>query len=307
MFRMGLPVPHGFIISSEACKEFLLQNDKSNLDEHVIIEIERSVRELERQTGKSFGMNPSVDPHDSKSFQMPLLLSVRSGASVSMPGMMDTILNLGINESLVHIMARASNNIRWTYDTYRRFLQMFGTVVLNIDNSNYEKILEDARMKRGVDHDSLLTDSDLIHVVNQFKVFTQVPDDPWEQLRMAVKSVFLSWNSARAIKYRDIHNIPQNLGTAVVIQTMVFGNLNIRSGSGVAFTRNPATGEPSICGEYLPNSEGEDVVAGLRTPVKLIDLGNDQPSVYDALNHIGKLLEKHYRDMQVGLLSVSFK
>jgi pyruvate,orthophosphate dikinase len=296
---MGLPVPHGFVISTEACKEFLAQSDQSVLEEHLNVEIERSVRELERQTGKIFGIQPSMATHDLKSYSLPLLISVRSGASVSMPGMMDTILNLGINETLIHVMARVSNNIRWTYDTYRRFLQMFGTVVLQIDNEKYEKILEEARMKRGVEHDSLLTDSDLIHVVNQFKTFTMVPEDPWEQLKMAVKAVFLSWNSPRAIKYRDIHNIPQDLGTAVVIQSMVYGNLNIRSGSGVAFTRNPATGEKAIFGEYLANAEGEDVVAGVRTPMKLIDLGNDQPSVYDTLTHIAKLLEMHYRDMQV--------
>lgn len=299
MFRLGLPVPHGFVISTETCVDFFKQKNL-DLDEHVKYEIERAVHELEKQTGKKFSPPTDLSPR-AKATQiktLPLLLSVRSGAAVSMPGMMDTILNLGMNEDIVHIMARVSNNLRWAYDTYRRFLQMYGTVVLHIDKDRYEDVLADARKRRGVSHDSLLTDSDLIQVANDFRAFTDVPDDPWEQLRCAVTAVFMSWNSPRAIKYRDIHNISPDLGTGVIIQTMVYGNLNNRSGSGVCFTRNPGTGEKRLYGEYLVNAEGEDVVAGIRTPMQITDLANEQPSVYETLVHIEKLLENHYRNMQ---------
>lgn len=299
MFRLGLPVPHGFVISTETCVDFF-KHSNLDLDQHLMYEIERAVHELEKQTGKKFAPQADLSPRSkaTKINTLPLLLSVRSGAAVSMPGMMDTILNLGINEDIVHIMARVSNNLRWAYDTYRRFLQMYGTVVLHIDKDRYERILDETRNRRGVSHDSLLTDSDLIQVANEFKSFTDVPEDPWEQLKCAIKAVFLSWNSPRAIKYRDIHNISQDLGTGVIVQTMVYGNLNVKSGSGVCFTRNPATGEKRLFGEFLVNAEGEDVVAGIRTPMQITDLANEQPSVYETLVHIEKLLEKHYRNMQ---------
>jgi pyruvate, orthophosphate dikinase len=299
MFRLGLPVPLGFVVSTEACKEYYKQSDLTQLDEHIWVEIERSVKELARQTNKYFGCQDLKGPMDPSPYATPLLLSIRSGAALSMPGMMDTILNLGINENSIHIMARMSNNLKWAYDTYRRFLYMFGTVVLGISKERYETILEDIRNRHGFQHDSQFRESDLIHITNLFKSFTPVPDDPWQQLRIAVRAVLLSWNTPRAKKYRDIHNISQELGTAIVVQSMVYGNMNNKSGSGVAFTRNPVTGEKVLYGEYLPNAEGEDVVAGIRTPLKLLDLASDQPSVYDTLVHIEKLLERHYRNMQV--------
>lgn len=257
MFRQGMPVPSAFVITTDACKDYYHQSEKGNkLGPHLINDYKKAIHEMEVQTNKKFGgechdprTKPAVVP------KHPLLLSVRSSAAVAMPGMMQTILNLGINEEIVDCMARLSGNPRWAYDTYRRFLQMFGHVVLNVEMKCYEDILEKARMKRGVAHNSLLTMADLVEVVKEFRAVAAVPDDPWEQLQMAVEAVFMSWYSPVALKYRDVHCISDDLGTAVTVQSMVFGNMNIRSGSGIAFTRNPSTGSKELYGEFLPNAE----------------------------------------------------
>eukprot|EP00600_Ochromonadales_sp_CCMP1393_P008438 CAMPEP_0174954150 /NCGR_PEP_ID=MMETSP0004_2-20121128/265_1 /TAXON_ID=420556 /ORGANISM="Ochromonas sp., Strain CCMP1393" /LENGTH=988 /DNA_ID=CAMNT_0016201933 /DNA_START=1859 /DNA_END=4825 /DNA_ORIENTATION=- len=293
MYRLGMPVPPAFVITAESCLEYFKQDDEE-LDKDLVAEYTKGVHEIESQTGKQFGGNFKTQ-HPLKP---PLLLSVRSGAAVSMPGMMDTILNLGINDDIVDVLARISNNPRWAFDTYRRFLQMFGNVVLGVDKQLYEDVLQVAREKRGVPHDSLLTMADLVDVVKEFKKIATVPAEPWEQLNMAVQAVFKSWYSPRAVKYRDIHHMHEVLGTAVNIQSMVYGNMNTRSGSGVAFTRNPTTGEKEMYGEFLSNAEGEDVVSGVRTPMKLTELRTHQPQVYDSLRVIEGKLERHYRDMQ---------
>eukprot|EP01036_Dinobryon_divergens_P024279 gene24279-32714_t len=264
MFRLGLPVPPGFVITTETCTDFFNQQGKTQtqLSTVLVDQYTKAIHELGNPTNNcaNVGKQGIISTLEQIN-TIPLLLSVRSGAAVSMPGMMDTILNLGINEELVLIMARLSNNPRWAFDTYRRFLSMFGTVVLGAEKSKYEEVMEKARKRRGVEYDSMLTMSDLQTVVKHFKEIATVPDDPWEQLQMAIEAVFCSWYSPRAVKYRDIHGISNDLGTAVTVQSMVYGNMNMRSGSGVAFTRNPATGEKVFYGEYLNNAEGEDVVA----------------------------------------------
>eukprot|EP01038_Epipyxis_sp_PR26KG_P012263 gene12263-16443_t len=297
MFKLGLPVPAGFIITTETSLEYYQQqlSDSSGASSKQLIdEYSHGIKELEKQTGQTFG---GIDSAKSAEY-IPLLLSVRSGAAVSMPGMMDTILNLGINDEVAIVLARFTNNVRFAYDTYRRFLQMYGTVVLQVDKESYEYILQNAKNRRGVKSDSELTADDLKIIVEEFKALAKVPEDPWEQLRLAINAVFGSWYSTRAIKYRDIHNISNELGTAVTIQCMVYGNMNNHSGSGVAFTRDPSTGIKRFYGEYLENAEGEDVVAGIRTPMTLEDLRKKQPGVYEKLCNIETALEKHYKDMQ---------
>ncbi len=268
--------------------------------EHFIDEYSKSIKELEKQTGKQFGVGMEKQqghPND----VAPLLLSVRSGAAIPIPGLMNTVLNLGINDELVQVMARISNNPRWAFDTYRRFLQMYGTVVLNIDKKIYDDILEKACKKQGVQCCSELRTADLQQVVADFKEVAVVPQDPWEQLQVAIESMFCSWYSPRAVKYRDIHNMVSDMGTAVVVQSMVYGNMNARSGSGLAYSRSPVTGEKEVFGSYLANAEGEEVVldeGGKGSPLNALQ--HEQPVVYDNLLHVQSLLEKHYRDMQVG-------
>jgi pyruvate,orthophosphate dikinase len=252
--RLGIPVPPGFVISTECCKDFLkldVEQKVTRISDQLRSDYKNTVLELERVTGKKYGGTFPVKSDT----PLPLLLSVRSGAPVSMPGMMQTVLNVGINDQIVENMAHISLNPRWAYDTYRRFLQMFGNVVLNLDEKPYEDILSAARGKRNVPHDSQLEEEDLKEVVKQFKLLANVPEDPWVQLDMAIQAVFRSWNSPRAVKYRDINNISSDYGTAVVVQSMVYGNLNAQSGSGVAFTRNPTTGAKELYGEYLSNAE----------------------------------------------------
>jgi len=236
MFRLGLPVPPGFIITTEACTEFFKQ-EKHKLLEHFVDEYSKSIRELEKQTGKKFGA--SSEKAKGGDFDTPpLLLSVRSGAAVSIPGLMHTVLNLGINEELVQVMARLSNNPRWAYDTFRRFLQQYGTVVLHVDEKLYSDIIGRACEKAGVQDVTHLNASDLQQLCMDFRAVAEVPRDPWEQLQVAVESMFCSWYSPRAIKYRDVHDLGgADDGTAVVVQSMVYGNMNARSGSGVVFTR----------------------------------------------------------------------
>lgn len=296
MDRMKLPVPPGFIITTESCLEYLYGEpglEKDGLSSHLIEQYMQGVQTLEKQTGKFFST-----ANDDTSSDLPLLLSVRSGSAVSMPGMMDTVLNLGINKQRVERMATVTKNSRWAWDTYRRFIQMFGNVVLGVDKDRYETVLRDVRSKAHVEYDSALSTSELQTVVRRFLEIAPVPEDPWQQLLMAIRAVFQSWNNPRAIKYRDIHGLAQNLGTGVTIQTMVYGNVNTKSGSGVGFTRNPATGESEFYGEYLVNAEGEDVVAGIRTPMTLLELKADLPAVYDELKDIACKLEMHYKDVQ---------
>jgi len=289
MKRIGLPVPEGFVITTEACKEFFAKND---FPEGLWEEVLRAMAELERRTGKKFGGEDN-----------PLLVSVRSGAPVSMPGMMDTILNLGLNDRTVEGLANATNNLRFAYDAYRRLIQMFGNVVLGIEHNEFEEVLDKIKKKYNAKQDVDLDVNALKEVVEEFKKVIEkhgkkFPQDPYEQLRMAIRAVFESWNNERAIVYRRINNIPDDMGTAVNIVTMVFGNMGNDSATGVAFTRNPSTGEKELYGEYLVNAQGEDVVAGIRTPKPVSELAKEMPEVYNQLKNIADLLEKHYRDMQ---------
>jgi pyruvate,orthophosphate dikinase len=291
MANIGLPVPPGIIITTKACKEFYRAGKKfpAGFEE----EIYAKIKVLEEKTGKKFG-----DPEN------PLLVSVRSGAPVSMPGMMDTVLNLGLNRQTVKGLARSTGSERFALDCYRRFLTMFGDVVLGIDREKFEHILTALKEKRGVSFDHLLTAADWQQVVDAFETLVEqetnqpLPDQPMEQLFRAIYAVFNSWNSDRAIVYRRVNKIPDDLGTAVNIQIMVFGNMGEDCGTGVAFTRNPSTGEKELYGEYLINAQGEDVVAGIRTPLSIGALKDEMPAIYDQFKAACVLLEKHYRNMQ---------
>ncbi|MDK2781485.1 MAG: pyruvate, orthophosphate dikinase [Archaeoglobi archaeon] len=290
MAKLGLPVPPGFTITTEVCRYFV-KNGK--LPDGFEEEFRKYLRKLEEVTGKKFG-----DPKN------PLLVSVRSGAKFSMPGMMDTILNIGLNDEIVKGLAELTGNERFAYDAYRRLIQMFGNVVMGIDKNEFEKHLEEMKKKRGVAFDSELTAEDLKELVEIYKrVYKEhtgedFPQDPEEQLRRAVIAVFKSWNNPRAITYRRLNKIPDDLGTAANVQTMVFGNLGEDSGTGVGFTRNPATGEKELYGEYLTNAQGEDVVAGIRTPMPISKLKEENPKLYEELRKVAELLERHYRDVQ---------
>ena len=292
MTSLGIPVPPGFTISAEVCK-YYYDHDRT-YPEGLRDEVRHAMSELERVTGKRFG-----DP------SKPLLVSVRSGAAVSMPGMMDTILNLGLNDETVEGLARLTGNTRFAYDAYRRFLQMFADTALGISHSKFEEEIAKMKKERGVNLDVELNEEDLKRLVQIFKGIYEkegkkFPQDPEEQLWHAIDAVFGSWMNDRAIKYREINNIKEGelLGTAVNVVTMVFGNMGEKSGTGVAFTRDPNTGEKKIYGEFLQNAQGEDVVAGIRTPLPLSELKKLLPSVYDQLIEIMSRLEKHYRDMQ---------
>ncbi|MEG6616360.1 pyruvate, phosphate dikinase [Peptococcaceae bacterium 1198_IL3148] len=291
MTNIGLPVPPGFIISTEACIDFYNagQQFPAGMEEQVLAQ----VKHLEEVTGKKFG-----------SKENPLLVSVRSGAVISMPGMMDTVLNLGLNDETVAGLAANTNNPRFAYDCYRRFIQMFGDVVLGIEHHKFESVLDKKKFEKNVSFDNQLTAEDWQDVIEQFKDIVEreygkpFPQDPSEQLFNAIYAVFNSWNTERAVVYRKVHKIPDDLGTAVNIVTMVFGNMGDDSGTGVAFTRNPSTGEKKLYGEYLINAQGEDVVAGIRTPQPISKLEEEMPAVYQQFVDTYQLLEKHYRDMQ---------
>jgi len=291
MANMGIPVPPGFTISTQACIEFYENNKK--YPQGMMEQLKDNLKKLESVMGKKLG-----DPND------PLLVSVRSGARVSMPGMMDTVLNLGLNDSAVKGLAEKSGNERFAYDAYRRFCQMFGDVVLEVEHSDFEEILHDKKKQRGIKLDTELDTDDLKDIVSKYKALVKkkkgfsFPEDPLKQLQMAIDAVFGSWNNERAIKYRNLNNIPHNWGTAVNVQAMVFGNLGEDSGTGVAFTRDPGTGQKKFYGEYLMNAQGEDVVAGIRTPHPIEDLKKTMPRVYLELVSIYKKLERHYKDMQ---------
>lgn len=292
MVKIGIPVPPGFTISTEVCKYYYEHGN--TYPESLENEVEEAVKLLEEETGKGFG-----------STEKPLLVSVRSGAAISMPGMMDTILNLGLNDDSVNGLIKESGNPRFCYDAYRRFLQMFGDVVLKIEHSEFEGALKSIKKERGVKLDTELDAEDMKEVVKRYlevykKAGKEFPQDPWKQLWMATDAVFGSWMNERAIKYRALNGIKEGelLGTAVNVVAMVFGNTGEDSGTGVAFTRDPNTGEKQFYGEYLPNAQGEDVVAGTRTPFPLTKLQDINPAVYDQLLDIFSKLENHYRDMQ---------
>ncbi len=290
MTRLGLPVPPGFCITTAACNRFYREGRRTwpALES----EIGEALARLEKQAARRFGGRP------------PLLLSVRSGAAISMPGMMDTILNLGLNDVTVEGLAVQLADRRFAFDCYRRFIQMFAGVVLKIDRSHFDDILAKKQAPFGARDDTALTASDIEAVVEAFKEVVQretghpFPADPWTQLLLSIQAVFDSWHTPRAEVYREVHRIPENLGTAVNVQVMVFGNLGRNSGTGVAFTRNPSTGEASLYGEYLLNAQGEDVVAGTSTPKPLAELSDDMPEVYVQFQKTCRILEQHYRDMQ---------
>ncbi|WP_346200515.1 pyruvate, phosphate dikinase [Caldifermentibacillus hisashii] len=291
MTNIGLPVPFGFTISTQACNDYYKAGKKisDTVEQQILVALEQ----LEEKTGKKLG-----------DVTNPLLVSVRSGSVFSMPGMMDTVLNLGMNDETVKAVARLTNNERFAYDSYRRFIQMFSNVVLGIDLFYFEQFLEETREKKGYKVDPELTAEDWQEVVAGYKAIVkrqkkiEFPQNPQEQLFLAIRAVFDSWNNQRAIVYRRIHKIPDSLGTAVNVQSMVFGNMGNDSGTGVAFTRNPSTGEHQLYGEYLMNAQGEDVVAGIRTPEAIHVLEKEMPDVYKKLLATCQLLEKHYQDMQ---------
>ncbi|HHU63791.1 MAG TPA: pyruvate, phosphate dikinase [Clostridiales bacterium] len=291
MTNLGLPVPQGFTVTTEACIKYYEDGEK--ISQEVVQQINEKLAELEKINGKKFG-----DKDD------PLLLSVRSGARVSMPGMMDTVLNLGLTDISVLGMAAKTNNERFAYDSYRRFIQMFSDVVMGIDSDKFEKILEQVKKENGAELDTDLTAENLKEVVARYKELYKkemgedFPQDPRQQLLDSITAVFKSWNNPRAIVYRRLNDIPGDWGTAVNVQTMVFGNMGEDSGTGVAFTRNPSTGEKALFGEYLINAQGEDVVAGVRTPQPIATLKDIMPEIYDQFATIAENLEKHYKDMQ---------
>ena len=291
MTNLGLPVPYGMTISTDACRDYYASGGK--LPDGLVDEVTTALARVEEKVGKKFG-----DEHD------PLLLSVRSGAVFSMPGMMDTILNLGLNRATFQALARLTNNTWFACDTYRRFIQMFSDVVMEVSKEKFEHILSEQKAAQGVKLDQELSVESLETVIERYKelyrqeVGSDFPEDVRTQLLLAIEAVFRSWNNHRAIVYRTINKIDHNLGTAVNIQSMVFGNMGDNSGSGVAFTRNPSTGEKKLYGEYLFNAQGEDVVAGVRTPKPIARLADEMPDIYNQFSKIAETLETHYRDMQ---------
>ncbi|WOO35254.1 pyruvate, phosphate dikinase [Anaerocolumna sp. AGMB13020] len=291
MTNLGLPIPQGFIVTTEACTDYYKSGKK--ITDEIKGQIFDSLKILEAEQGKKFGDTEN-----------PLLVSVRSGARASMPGMMDTILNLGLTDAAVEGFAAKTGNPRFAYDSYRRFIQMFSDVVMEISKAKFERVLDEIKEKKGVHYDTDLTAEDLKEVITAFKALykaekgTDFPQNPADQLIEAVTAVFRSWDNPRAIYYRRMNDIPGDWGTAVNVQAMVFGNMGETSGTGVAFTRNPSTGEAKIYGEYLINAQGEDVVAGIRTPLPITRLEEDMPEVFTEFMRIANLLENHYKDMQ---------
>ena len=291
MTNIGLPVPQGFTITTEACTQYY--EDGREINDEIQSQINEYIVKMEKITGKKFGDREN-----------PLLVSVRSGARASMPGMMDTILNLGLNEDVVNVIAEKSNNPRWAWDCYRRFIQMYSDVVMEVGKKYFEELIDQMKAKRGVKQDVDLTAEDLKELANQFKaeykskIGSDFPDDPKEQLMGAIKAVFRSWDNPRANVYRRDNDIPYSWGTAVNVQAMVFGNMGEDCGTGVAFTRDPATGQKGLFGEFLTNAQGEDVVAGVRTPIKISEMEEKFPKAYAQFKIVCNTLEAHYRDMQ---------
>ncbi len=291
MTSLGLPVPQGFTISTEACTQYY--EDGKQINDEIQAQIMEYIKKMEEITGKKFGDKEN-----------PLLVSVRSGARASMPGMMDTILNLGLNETVVEVMAEKSNNARWAYDCYRRFIQMYSDVVMEVGKKYFEELIDAMKKNKGVTQDVELTAEDLKELASQFKneykskIGTDFPTDPVEQLMGAIKAVFRSWDNSRANVYRRDNDIPYSWGTAVNVQMMAFGNMGDDCGTGVAFTRDPATGERKLMGEFLTNAQGEDVVAGVRTPMPIAQMAEKFPQAFDEFKQVCSKLENHYRDMQ---------
>src|SRR4030066_2038809 len=290
MTNLNIPVPAGFTITTEACNEYF--KNKKKYPPGLWEEVLENLKKVEKAMGMKFGDATN-----------PLLVSVRSGAKFSMPGMMDTVLNLGLNETTMQALINKTGNERFVYDAYRRFITMFGSIVMGIERQYFEKALEKMKAKKGVQLDTDLTSDDLKELVKEFKAIyksetgTNFPDNPHEQLKLAINAVFGSWFGDRAVKYRKLHGIPDDLGTACNVQTMVFGNMGENSGTGVGFTRDPSTGEKKFFAECLINAQGEDVVAGTRTPLHIEELGKRLPDAYKELDGIYKKLEKHYKDM----------
>ena len=291
MTKIGLPVPQGFTISTEACTKYY--EDGKQINDDIMAEIMANVEKMEEITGKKFG-----------DLENPLLVSVRSGARASMPGMMDTILNLGLNEQVVEVMAEKSGNARWAYDCYRRFIQMYSDVVMEVGKKYFEQLIDKMKEEKGVKLDTELTADDLKALAEQFKaeyknkIGKDFPQDPKEQLIGAIKAVFRSWDNPRANVYRRDNDIPYSWGTAVNVQAMAFGNMGDDCGTGVAFTRDPATGEKKLMGEFLTNAQGEDVVAGVRTPMPIAQMAEKFPEAFEQFKKVCQILEDHYRDMQ---------
>jgi len=291
MTNIGLPVPQGFTITTEACTQYY--EDGKQINDEIMAQIMEYIVKMEEIVGKKFGDKEN-----------PLLVSVRSGARASMPGMMDTILNLGLNEDVVEVMAKKSGNARWAYDCYRRFIQMYSDVVMEVGKKYFEELIDKMKEEKGVTLDVELTADDLKELANQFKaeykakIGTDFPSDPKEQLLGAVKAVFRSWDNPRANVYRRDNDIPYSWGTAVNVQAMAFGNMGDDCGTGVAFTRDPATGEKKLMGEFLTNAQGEDVVAGVRTPMPIAEMANKFPAAYKQFVEVCSILENHYHDMQ---------
>ncbi|MDY2627700.1 MAG: pyruvate, phosphate dikinase, partial [Lachnospiraceae bacterium] len=291
MTNLGLPVPQGFTITTEACTQYY--EDGRKINDEIMEQIMDAIVKMEEVTGKKFG-----------DLENPLLVSVRSGARASMPGMMDTILNLGLNEEVVEVVAKKTGNERWARDCYRRFIQMYSDVVMEVGKKYFEELIDKMKADRGVTQDVDLTAADLKELADQFKaeykekIGTDFPDDPKEQLMGAIKAVFRSWDNPRANVYRRDNDIPYSWGTAVNVQEMAFGNWSDESGTGVAFTRDPATGEKKLMGEFLMNAQGEDVVAGVRTPQPISALADVMPEVFEQFKQVCNTLETHYRDMQ---------
>ncbi|MBF8290854.1 MAG: pyruvate phosphate dikinase, partial [Chloroflexi bacterium] len=291
MTSAGLPVPPGFTVTTEACNDYFAAGER--LPDGLWADVLEAMREVETRTGKGFGDAAN-----------PLLVSVRSGAKFSMPGMMDTVLNLGLNEATLQGLVRLTGNERFGWDAYRRFIQMFGRIVLDVPGERFDHALEARKQARGVTLDTDLDAGDLKAVAAEFRSIVRAttgrefPEDPNEQLDLAIKAVFASWFGKRARDYRDNQKIAHDLGTAVNVVTMVFGNMGSDSGTGVAFTRDPNTGEKVLFGEYLVNAQGEDVVAGIRTPAKIAELAAEMPDAYGEFRRIGERLERHYRDVQ---------
>ena len=291
MTKIGLPVPFGFTVTTEACTRYY--EEGQSIGEDIVKDIFAKLADLENVSGKKFG-----------EAENPLLVSVRSGAKISMPGMMDTILNLGLNDQTVEGLSALTENPRFAYDSYRRFIQMFGDVVMGIPKAKFDEIFDGQKAKKGVEYDVDLDTDDLKEIIDAYKVMYKgeigkdFPQDPKEQLMEAVAAVFKSWNTERAILYRQLNEIPDDIGTAVNVQSMVFGNMGDTSGTGVAFTRSPVNGEKAIFGEFLVNAQGEDVVAGIRTPQPIAEMAKAFPEVYDDFKRIAELLENHYTDMQ---------
>src|SRR3989454_9392172 len=291
MTNAGLPVPPGFTITTEACNAYY--DAAKHFPQGMWEQVLAAVKIVEQQTGKHFGQKDT-----------PLLVSVRSGAKFSMPGMMDTVLNLGINDETVQGLVEQTGDERFAYDAYRRFIQMFSKIVLGIDPQEFEQVLDQYKERAGVKTDAEIPAADLKQLVAEFKQIAErqsggpFPTDVYHQLHKAIEAVFSSWNNKRAIDYRNFNKIPHDLGTAVNVQSMVFGNMGNDCGTGVAFTSDPGTGEQQLYGEYLLNAQGEDVVAGIRTPSKINRLQKDLPDVYRQFQDIAQRLERHYRDMQ---------